>query len=196
MGLFSKKTPERTPKVEEPLEQLRGIKYVAGNGGKGSKANFFADEESVPVSVITRIERLCQDKPEQRHGFIFHSALEKRYGKFLESVERLGLSYQAALKQMVELKPIPKTHLGHRGSRIKKAAAVLARAICRRFKGNTEEEITSSFYELVQKEEFRSELKAIIQKLDADFGRNSLGFVKSNKRIGRPGLKGKAIRRK
>ncbi len=196
MGLFSKKQPERTPKVEESPEELGGIRYVAGKGGKGAKASYLVNNESLPVSVITRIERLCLEKPEQRHGFIFHSALERRYGKVLESIERLGLSYQAALKLMVELKPTKKPHLGHRGSRINKTAAVLARAICRRFKGNTEEEITSSFYELVQKEEFRSELKTIIQKLDTDFGRNSLGYVKSNKRTGRPGLKGKAVRRK
>jgi len=195
MGLFTKKQPERTPKVEEPVEEPAAIKFVNGSGGKGDKANYLVGPVSVPASVITRLEKACQDKPEQKQAFIIHSTLEKRYEAALESLDLLKMSYPDALRQMVSLRPSKKVSGEHRGSRIEKTAAVLAKAICRRFRGS-EEEIESIFYETVQKDEFRVELRKVIQGFKREFGQNIQGYTKTSKRVGRPDLKGKAIKRK
>lgn len=195
MRLFSKKQPERTPKVEESPEELATIKYVNGPGGKGNKANFLVGTAAVPASVITRLEKACQDKPEQKQAFIIHTMLEKRYGAALESIEMLKMSYPDALRQMISLRPSKKVTGTHRGSRIEKTATVLAKAICRRFRGS-EEEIASTFFETTQKDEFRDELRKVIQGFKREFGQNSQGYTKTSKRAGRPDLKGKAIKRR
>ena len=75
MGLFSKKTPERTLKVEEPPEELASIKYVSGSGGKGSKGHFLVGKTLLPVRIINFLETACQGKPDQKQAFIIHSSL-------------------------------------------------------------------------------------------------------------------------
>lgn len=195
MGLFKRKQVIETQQTEEVVPELASIRFEAGKGGKGNHSRFLIGNASIPASVVTRIERLCQDQPEDKKPYLIYSSLMKQYGSVLEAMDSMKLPYTEAIRQMTELKPVKKVTQGHRGSRIEKTAQMLGKVICRRWKG-TEAEIMAAFFETIQHEVLKTELSKVIQGFEAAYGRTDQGFIKANARKGRPDLKGKAIKRK
>lgn len=195
MGLFKKKQPENTPITEEPGDEPLTIRYVGGGGGKGSQGRYFIGENSIPASLVSRVQKACQGKSDMKQGFVIHSALEKKYASALDAFEAMGISFPEALRKMIELKPIKSSTSKPQASRIEKTAQMLAKVACKRWKG-TESEISSAFFESIQGAEMKAELSKAILGFEASFGHNLQGFVKTSDRVGPFGVKEKAIMRK
>ncbi len=187
MSLFKKKQPEPAtitlafePKGDEPM----AIKFVKGTG-KGDRASFMVGKSVVPVSVISRVEKACAGKPEQRQGFIIYSALEKKYTPALEAIDKLGISYPEALKQMISLKPAKVAGTGTRVPKLVKTAESIAKGVVKRFKG-TPKEIVASFVALAGETTFQDELVGILEAYQKQNGLSPTGHIKTSTRKANP----------
>lgn len=187
MSLFKKKQPEPAtitlafePKGDEPMS----IKFVKGTG-KGDRASFMVGKSVVPVSVISRVEKACAGKPEQRQGFIIYSALEKKYTPALEAIDKLGISYTEALKQMISLKPAKVAGTGTRVPKLVKTAESIAKGVVKRFKG-TPKEIVASFVALAGETTFQDELVGILEAYQKQNGLSPTGHIKTSTRKANP----------
>ena len=194
MGLFSKKQSEPALTVVESKPDLPSIRYIAGTGGRGSKSSFMIQGVSIPVSLINKVEKLCQAQPEGKAQYIFHSELAKRHKSALDSIDELGLSYPDAYRMIIECRPVKKPIQSHRGNRIEKFSKMLGKVLCRCWKGS-DFEITSAFFETVQREDLKAELSKAIQGFEATYSRNAQGYIRTSARKGRE-LKGKVLKKK
>lgn len=189
MALFKKKQvePEATitladvPKGDEPMP----IKYIKGTGGKGDKASFLVGKTVVPASVITRIERACEGKPEQRQSFIIYAALEKKYAPILEALDSLKMSYPEALKQMLALKPTKVAGKTVRVPKLVKIVESIAKGVAKKFKGEPKQ-IVESFVALVGEAAFQEELVGKLEAYKKQNGFSTTGHLKSSSRKANP----------
>ena len=188
MALFKKMQlePATISKADEPTgDELMSIKYIKGTGGKGDKASFLVGKTVVPASVITRIERACEGKPEQRQSFIIYAALEKKYAPILEALDNLKMSYPDALKQMVALKPVKVTGTTSRVPKLVKICESIAKGVAKRMKGEPRE-IVASFVALVGDVAFQNELEGILETYKNQNGLSPTGFIKTSSRKANP----------
>lgn len=186
MSIFKRKQPATISKAAEPIgDEPMSIKFVKGSGGKGDKASYMVGKTVVPTSVITRIEKACEGKSEQRQGFIIYSALEKKYTPVLEAIDNLKLTYQEALKQMVSLKPVKAKGAGVRVSKLVKTVESIAKGVSKRFKG-TPKEIVASFVALAGEAAFQNELEGILEAYQKQNGLSPTGHIKTSSRKANP----------
>ena len=187
MGLFRKK-PLETDTISEAVEPTgdpMSIKYIKGSGGKGDKASYLVGKTVVPASVITRIERACEGKPEQRQSFIIYAALEKKYAPVLEALDNLKMNYFQAIKEMSALKPAKPTGTGARVPKLVKTVEAIAKGVTKRFKG-TPKEIVDSFVALANETAFQTELVGILEAFQKQNGLSPTGHIKSSTRKANP----------
>jgi len=187
MSLFKKKLAEPAiiplafePKGDEPMS----IKFVKGTG-KGDRASFMVGKTVVPVSVISRIEKACEGKTDQRQNFIIFASLQNKYASAIEAIEKLGLSYSEALKQMVTLKPVKATGKGARVPKLVKTVEAIAKGVTKRFKG-TPKEIVASFVALAGEAAFQDELVGILEAYQKQNGLSPTGHIKTSSRKANP----------
>jgi len=187
MSLFKKKLAEPAiiplafePKGDEPMS----IKFVKGTG-KGDRASFMVGKTVVPVSVISRIEKACEGKTDQRQNFIIFASLQNKYASAIEAIEKLGLSYSEALKQMVTLKPVKATGKGARVPKLVKTVEAIAKGVAKRFKGSPKE-IVESFVALANEAAFQDELVGILEAYQKQNGLSPTGHIKSSSRKANP----------
>lgn len=198
MSLFKKRQVEPAtitladvPKGDESMS----IKFVKGSGGKGDKASFMISKTIVPASVITRIERACEGKPEQRQSFIIYAALEKKYAPVLEALDNLKMSYPQALKEMSALKPAKATGTGARVPKLVKTVEAIAKGVAKRFKGDPKT-IVESFVALANEASFQTELVGILEAYQKQNGLSPTGNIKTSRRKANPNaLKALAAKR-
>ena len=188
MSLFKKKAPEPdatitlalVPKGDEPMS----IKFIKG-AGKGDRASFVVGKTVVPVSVISRVEKACEGKLEQRQGFIIFAALQSKYAPALEAIDKLGISYPEALKQMVALKPVKAAGKSSRAPKLAKTGEAIAKGVVKRFKGSPKE-IVASFVALAGDSAFQNELVGILESYQKQNGLSPTGHIKSSNRKANP----------
>lgn len=170
--------------MEEIMTNL--INYVPGKG-KENKAVYLVGTEKVPAAVITRLLNTLAGLTGPKLDRSFYQGLSK-YPKVLDTLDSYSLAPVVAVdsfKRLQEQNRIEKTSSQKRASKVEKAAEVFSKGICKRFKG-TPEEMVTAFLEIVAKPEFKNEAIDIVTAYEKNFGKSTMGYIKTSKRKGNP----------
>ncbi|HWQ08913.1 MAG TPA: hypothetical protein VN436_07395 [Holophaga sp.] len=169
---------------EELMTNL--INYVPGKG-KENKAVYLVGTEKVPAAVITRLLNNLSGMTGPKLDRSFYQGLSK-YPRVLDALDAYSLAPVVAVesfKHLQEQNRVEKTSAQKRASKVEKAAEVFAKGICKRFKG-APEEMVAAFLEIVSKTEFKNEVTDIVAAYEKNFGRSTMGYIKTSKRKGNP----------
>jgi hypothetical protein len=158
--------------------------YIKGTG-KEDKAEYRFGAVTVPAAVITRVMKEVQGMPEKKQGYLFYTKLVGKYSAFIEALDAAKIEYTEALSMLEEVKPPKYVGTGARGSSVSITAEMMAKGICRRFKG-TPEEMVTQFLKVVTDPEFKKEAVDIIKAYQKNFGISSTGHTKTSNRKGNP----------
>jgi hypothetical protein len=145
--------------------------------------------------MITRIIDETSGKPDAAKSRIFIAKLSQNRGKagsyvpFLEELEKNGIEYLDALKQMEELTP-RRASVGK--PRIGKEVAAVAKMLCRKYSQKPPVEMFEKFLETVQRPEFREGVLESLQGYESEHGRNRMGKIRT--RPEREDMKARALK--
>ncbi|WLT30297.1 hypothetical protein [Geothrix sp. PMB-07] len=177
--------PATNPEVMNMATPTKNPFTYEKGTGKENKAEYKLGRASVPASVMSRIFKEAEDKPDFKQAFILYGKLEKNYVSFLEALDKAGIEYFQALTMMKEIRPVKSQRTGQRAGKAEKTVEAVAKSICKRFKGSPIE-MVEAFLTVVNSREFHSEVTDIISAYQKNFGKSALGFTKTSARKGNP----------
>lgn len=148
---------------------MTNITYHKGNN-KNDRASYVCGKAVLPAAMATRILKSMEGKPEAAATRIFIAKLSGRYDAFLDAMEKAGLSYAQAIREMKSLTPTRKTE---GKPRIGKEVAAVAKMLCRKYSDKKAEEMLEDFLRTTSRPEFKAMVVGQIHEYETAYGRNA-----------------------
>ncbi len=154
------------------------ITLIKGEG-KGNKARYAINGTEVPAAAITRLMDKIKGMEERLQARKFTSALDEKYGQFLDALDKAGLSTSEAIAQIFALSTKPeKTKRTAKGSNL---ARMAAKVMSKVYSKKTPAEMVDEFVKLVVMPAFREDATAYLTQMENDLGRSSQGKIRMRK---------------